>query len=103
MTPRLSKHKTVRQALEFVKANPEPRETVLDTECWELVARALYVHANGGDPNIVGSMGRANRAQRIILNRTTGRRRAGTHPFQRNQQQVEFFDLTGGASSGTPV
>lgn len=97
MPPKLQKHKTIKQALDYVKAQPANKKPELDTECWELLARALYIHANSGNPEVIGSMGRANRAQRIILNRTTGRRRAGTHPFQRNQQQVTFHDMTEGA------
>ena len=97
-TPRnLVKHKTVREALRYVEDNPEwPDKPTNEMPVWELIARALYEHANNPDASVVGSMARATRAQRIILYRTTGTRRTGTHPAQAGDRRIEFADLTAG-------
>ena len=39
--PRLSRHKTVRAALQHVVDNPEMTTPPIDTPVWELVARIL--------------------------------------------------------------
>lgn len=92
----LSRHKTVRQALQYVEDNPEWPAQRLDMPVWEFVARNLFEIANNPDTRVVGSLGRATRAQRIILDRLTGTRRIGTHPAVRSNKQILFTDLTAG-------
>lgn len=91
----LDRHKTIRQALLHVEANPEwPDTPRIDMEVWEMVARNLFDIANNPDTRVVGSMNRSTRAQRIILDRLTGTRRAGTHPAVKSESTVKFVDLT---------
>lgn len=93
----LDRHKTIREALQYVDRNPEwPMTDRLDMNVWELVARNLFEHANNPDSRVIGSVGRATRAQRIILDRLTGMRRPGTHPAARHENKLTFTDLTAG-------
>lgn len=86
---------SIKQALEFVARHPEPASDVmLDSPVHELVARNLFFMANNPNPKIRGAMTKANRAQRMILDRMVGTRRAGTHPATRNDAGLEFVDLT---------
>ncbi len=88
---------SIKKALEYVSKHPEPRTDVtLDLPVWELVARSLYTIANLPDSTIPGSMRRATKAQKLILNRLVGTRRAGTHPVARKTEEVTFVDLTAG-------
>jgi hypothetical protein len=64
---------------------------------YELVCQALFQVANSPDSNVRGSFAKANRAQKLILNRMVGRRRPGTHPAQTRSEEIEFVDLTAGA------
>jgi hypothetical protein len=100
--PKLSKHKTVRDALLFVARNPQwPDVPMLDMPVWELASRKLYEMAVSPDARVIGSLARSTRAQKIILNRTTGTRRAGTHPAQQADESVNFHDLgTKGVTGG---
>lgn len=95
---RLVKHKTIREALLYVSSHEEwSTASPVDAPVWEHVARALFDHATAPDTRVVGAVARATKAQKIILDRTTGTRRAGTHPAQRSQVQIQFEDMTGGA------
>ena len=94
--PRLSRHKTVRQALQYVADHPELTTAPIDTPMWELIARILFELANNPDPKVRGSMARATRAQKMIADRLVGTRRRGTHPSQLRRQEVLFRDLTRG-------
>ena len=58
--------------------------------------RNLFQISNHPDTRIIGSINKSTKAQAIILNRTTGTRRAGTHPAVRNASQVNLKDLTAG-------
>ena len=87
------KHKTVKQALEHVVKHPE-QELTLDVPVYVHVASALFDIANKPDPKVRGAMARATRAQKIILDRMVGLRRAGTHPAVAKDDQIEFLDLT---------
>ena len=88
---------TVREALMNVVKNPEPRTDILiDVPASELVARTLFEIANNPDTRVRGSLARSHRAQNIIMNRTTGSRKAGTHPATRRRGGIEFLDLTKG-------
>ena len=85
---------TVQQALQKVADNPaEPTEPI-DAKVHDLVAHALFRIANNPDASVRGSMGRANKARRMIFNRLTGRRAAGTHPAAKSTEELEFVDLT---------
>jgi hypothetical protein len=91
------KKKDIKGALEYVAEHPEwSGGTELDSPAWESVARALFEIANKPDSRVVGAVNRAIRAQKMIFNRTSGTRRAGTHPAQRNKGQLKMADLTGG-------
>ena len=96
----LAKHKSIRAALDYAAEHPDwSGGTRVDSPVWENVARLLFDHANNPDTRVVGAVGRAVRAQKIILDRTTGTRRAGTHPAQRSQLQLHMPDLTGGVDN----
>ena len=71
-------------------------EAVIDAKVHELVCLTLFDIANSPDVKVRGSMLRATRAQKTILNRMVGRRRAGTHPAVRGDDTVKFIDLTQG-------
>lgn len=88
-------HTTIHQALKRVADNPEPTtDVLLDIPTHELVARTLFEIANTPDAKVRGSMARATKAQKIILNRLVGTRRPGSHPVARKNDQLEFADLT---------
>ena len=88
---------SIRDAIRLVADNPEPAtDIVLDVKVHELVARTLFDIANNPDSKVRGSLGRASRAQRIILNRHDGLRRPGTHPAAREAEGLDFVDLTAG-------
>lgn len=96
-TPPLAKHKTVREALQYVANNPEMKTAPIDTPVWELVSRILFEIATRPDARVRGSMARATRAQKLISDRLVGTRRPGTHPAEAKKRQVSFVDLTRGA------
>lgn len=88
---------SIRQALQHVADYPNPvDDNVITHPTYELVARTLFDIANRPDANVRGSMTRANKARKIILERLEGKRRAGTKPVVPVDTQVEFHDLTGG-------
>lgn len=101
-SPLLSKHKSIREALQFVADNPEIRTPPIDTPAWELVGRILFEVANSPNPKVRGSMARATRAQKMIADRLVGKRRPGTHPATVRDQQVVFRDLTAGMVEEKP-
>jgi hypothetical protein len=87
---------SVRQALQQVADYPVPLDdVVIDKPVYELVARTLFDIANHPDAAVRGSMTRANKARRMILDRLVGRRRAGSHPATRTPINIEFVDLAG--------
>jgi hypothetical protein len=88
---------TIRQALQQVADYPVMvDDDLLPKPIYELVARSLYDIANRPDASVRGSMGRANKARKMILDRLVGKRRAGSHPATREVTQIDFIDLTGG-------
>lgn len=88
---------TIRQALQQVADYPQPlSDEVIQMPVHELVSRALFDIANRPDASERGSMARANKARKMILDRMVGKRRAGSHPATRTRVSVEFVDLTGG-------
>ena len=92
----LDRHKTIRAALSYVDRHPEwPTTDRLDMPIWELVARNLFDIANHPNVKQPGSMAKATKAQKIILERLTGTRRMGTNPAVRGQKGIKLLDLTG--------
>ena len=93
---------TIRQALQQVAHYPQPiSDEWIQTPSHELVCRALFTISNSPDPKVRGSMGRANKARKMILERMVGKRRAGTAPLNQQGQSIEFKDLTGGEIGGS--
>lgn len=87
---------TVRQALQQVADYPTRLDDeIIQAPVHELIARTLFDIANRPDATVRGSMNRANKARRMILDRLVGKRRAGTHPATRTEADLEFVDLTG--------
>lgn len=92
--------RTVQEALQHVADYPTPvDDDVIMQHTGELIARTLYDIANKPDANVRGSMARANKARKIIMDRLVGRRRAGTQPHTKSVQQLQMQDLTGGSKS----
>lgn len=90
--------RTVREALQFVADYPQPiDDEVITMHTGELIARTLYDIANKPDASQRGSMTRANKARKLIMDRLAGRRRAGTQPHQKQVVRLRMNDLTGGA------
>lgn len=88
---------TVQQALQNVADNPVPRtDELIQLPVHELMARSLFEIANQPDIKVRGSMARANRARKMIMDRLVGKRRPGTHPSTKAPVEIEFVDLTGG-------
>lgn len=89
---------TIQQALRKAAKEPTPPTAdMLEQPVHALVAEALFTIANNPDARVRGSMRRATRAQRIILNRMVGRRRTGSHPATKVDTGLVFTDLTAGA------
>jgi hypothetical protein len=89
---------TIRQALQHVVDNPQPKtDVMLDLPVYELVSRTLFEIANGVRVDDRSTMARANVARTMIFNRLVGRRKPGSHPATRTKASIDFHDLTGGA------
>lgn len=89
--------RTVREALQHVADYPVALDDeVILMHTGELIARTLYDIANKPDANVRGSMARANKARRLIMNYLAGRRRVGTEPHQKSVVRLQMNDLTGG-------
>lgn len=89
--------RTVREALQHVADYPQPvDDDVIMQHTGELIARTLFDIANKPDANVKGSLPRANKARKMIMDRLAGRRRAGTAPHQKTVVQLQMQDLTGG-------
>jgi hypothetical protein len=88
---------TIRQALQRVADYPVPLDDeVINMAVSDLVARSLFDIANRPDAAVRGSMTRANKARKMILDRMDGRRRPGVKPKSKSGDELEFLDLTGG-------
>jgi hypothetical protein len=97
------KEVTIRDALQRVADYPGMLDDELvNHPVHELIARNLFEIANRPDASIRGSMARANKARKILLDRLVGKRRAGSHPATRHEVRIEFVDLTEGALDGPP-
>ncbi len=98
---------SIRQALQRVVDYPNPVDDEwLTKPVHELVCRSLFQIANSGNADVRGSMARANKARKMIMDRLDGKRRAGTPPVSKTGVEITFLDLTGGelgAGSGDAV
>ncbi len=91
---------TIRQALQAVADNPRMLDDeLIQVPIHELVSRNLFEIANHPDSNVRGANARANKARKLILERLVGKRRPGTGPAAKQEEQIEFVDLTSGVLS----
>jgi hypothetical protein len=94
---------TIKDALQYVADHPVlTTDELIQLPCHELIARNLYEIANHPEAHVRGSMARANKARKMILDRLVGKRRAGSHPATRNPVSLDFIDLTGGGELSEP-
>ncbi len=88
------KHKTVKEALEFVAKHPEPDRVPIEMPVWELISRHLFEQAHTVGGSAV-TMKRTSTAQKIIFDRLAGKRKAGTHPATaKGARKLKVLDLT---------
>lgn len=89
---------TIQQALTKVSEKWEAARDmdIIGTPVYELIGFTLFDIANSGDARIRGSIRRSTRAQKIIMNRMVGLRRPGSRPITRENDGLEFVDLTVG-------
>ena len=88
---------SIREALQKVADNPEyTTDALIDAPVHELVARTLFDIANSPNAKVRGSLSRATRAQKMIMDRLVGLRKAGTNPVAQTEAGIEFVDLTRG-------
>lgn len=85
---------TVNQALQRYARNPAEGPITVEDKIHEIVPRILFQIANNPDTKVRGSLARSSRAQRIILNRLVGLRRAGSRPVTLETEDIHFIDLT---------
>ena len=89
---------TIQQALTRVSEKWEAARDmdIIGTPVYELIGFTLFDIANSGDVRVRGSIRRSTRAQKIIMNRMVGLRRPGSRPVTRENDGLEFVDLTVG-------
>lgn len=90
------KHRTVKEALEFVARHPvpDPGTPPIELPVWELIARQLFEKANTVGGTAVG-MKRTATAHKIIFDRLAGKRKPGTHPAAaKGRRELKMVDLT---------
>lgn len=89
---------TIQQALTRVSEKWESARDMdmIGTPVYELIGFTLFDIANSGDVRVRGSIRRSTRAQKIIMNRMVGLRRPGSRPVTRENDGLEFVDLTMG-------
>ena len=89
---------TIQQALTRVSEKWESARDMdmIGTPVYELIGFTLFDIANSGDARIRGSIRRSTRAQKIIMNRMVGLRRPWSRPITRENDGLEFVDLTMG-------
>lgn len=89
---------TIKAAMQNVADHPDiDSDEIVQMPVHELVCRTLFDIANRPDAAQRGSMARANKARKMILDRLVGKRRAGSHPATRAEVSIDFVDLTAGA------
>lgn len=90
-------HVTIQEALQNVVANPTvATDETIQIPVHELVSRALFEISNQPDASVRGSLARANKARKMILDRLVGKRRPGTAPATKVKSSITFVDLTQG-------
>ena len=89
---------TIQQALTRVSEKSQSARDMdmIATPVYELIGFTLFDIANSGDARVRGSIRRSTRAQKIIMNRMVGLRRPGSRPITRENDGLEFVDLTVG-------
>lgn len=87
-------HTSIRQALQRVAAGKISSDAPIEAPVHELVSLALFDIANHPDPKVRGTMRRATRAQKIILDRMVGKRLPGSNPAAKKNVEINFVDLT---------
>ena len=87
-------HTSIRQALQRVASGKISTDAPIEAPVHELVSLALLDIANHPDPKVRGTMRRATRAQRIILDRMVGKRLPGSNPAAKKNVEINFVDLT---------
>ena len=89
---------TIQQALTKVSEKWEAARDmdIIGTPVYELIGFTLFDIANSGDVRVRASIRRSTRAQKIIMNRMVGLRRPGSRPVTRENDGLEFVDLTVG-------
>lgn len=88
------KHRTVKEALEFVAKHPEPALPPIEMPVWELISRQLFEKANQVGGSAV-QMKRTSAAHKIIFDRLAGKRKPGTHPAAaKSRRELKIRDLT---------
>lgn len=87
------RHKTVREAFNYVSKNPAPARPPIEMPIWELVARHVFdtAYALGGNRS---EQKATVTAQKILLDRLVGKRRTGTHPAVAQERKVTLMDFT---------
>lgn len=88
------KHRTVKEALEFVSRHPFADRPPIEMPVWELISRQLFEasHVVGGNTT---TMKRTVAAQKMIFDRLAGKRKPGTHPASpRGKRELKMVDLT---------
>ncbi len=85
---------TVKEALQKFADNPQREKDPIDTPVWVLISEQLFNIANSPNPKIRGSMAKSTRAQKMIFDRLTGKRRAGSRPATKEVKKIHFIDLT---------
>lgn len=88
------KHRTVKEALDFVSKHPVPDRVPIEMPIWELVSRQLFeaAHVVGGS---AVTMKKTSTAQKIIFDRLAGKRKPGTHPaVAKGTRELKVLDLT---------
>lgn len=86
---------SIREALKRVSDYPRMvDDELIQVPAHELVCRNLFEIANHPDVAQRGSLTRANKARKMILDRLVGKRRAGSHPATRTEVEIDFIDLT---------
>ena len=89
---------TIQQALTRVSEKWESARDMdmIGTPVYELIGFTLFDIANSGDVRVRGSIRRSTRAKKIIMNRMVGLRRPASRPITRENDGLEFVDLTMG-------
>lgn len=88
---------SIQKALKGAADNPaDSDDNRLDMPIHEHIAHKLWDIANYPNHTKRGSMRRATRAQKIIMDYMVGLRKPGSLPLSKKGGEIEFVDLTAG-------